>query len=145
MERIVEYAKRVSEFRSLRKKTILVKEDEIVKNILSLVLQMFEVSAKEDNMIFDNLTINGKNEKLSLLFKINGIEYDENKLSDYPDIMMVAEKICEIEYNLKILYKLYLRAEELNKRVRSFRVAEYDGGEIPGTVRSITFAMDYNI
>jgi len=75
MERIVEYAKRVSEFRSLRKKTILVKEDEIVKNILSLVLQMFEVSAKEDNMIFDNLTINGKNEKLSFEGKKNKLKH----------------------------------------------------------------------
>lgn len=142
MERIVEYANRVSEFRSLRKKMILAREDEIVKNILSLVLQMFEVSSKEDNMIFDNLIIHGKNEKLSLLFEVNGIEYDENKLSDYPDIMMVAEKICEVEYNPKILYKVYLRAEELHKRVREFCVIKYEDGEVSGTVRSITFAMN---
>lgn len=49
--------------------------------------------------------------------------------------MMVAEKICEIEYNTEILYKLYLKAEDLSKRVREFCVIEYEE-------ESITFAMN---
>lgn len=85
MEKIVEYAKRVSEFRSLIRETISVREDETVKNILSLVLRMFEVSAKEDNMMFYSLTINGKNEKLSLLFEINGINMTK---INYPIILI---------------------------------------------------------
>lgn len=145
MERIKEYAIRVRKLWDIKKDEISTNEKERAKDIVNLVLQMFEAGAKEEgNMVFDKLTLNGETagEKLNFSFTVNGIEYTNDNVSDYPFISKVAEKFDNTEYNPKTLYRVKEYYESMAKMVNGYYISDYTSGNCDADIKEVTFCIE---
>lgn len=140
MERIEEYAKRVEQLYNLKKQDIKVKNEEAAEEIINLVLQMFEAATKEENMLFDEITLKSSNSFLDFSCIIYGKEYTKANISYYSShLSEVSDKICNTKSDPKILNRareLYL---EMAKKIPSYYISEAEVEE--DEARSVTFCI----
>lgn len=141
MERIEEYARRVEQLYNLKKQEIKVKEDDEAKKIVNLVLQMFEASTKENNLLFNELTIKRNRFLLEFSFTVSGIEYTQVNVSSFNHIPEIAMQICDMSFNPKILYKAKEFYLEMAEKIPSYYVSKVETYSFENEVSSVTFGI----